>query len=66
VWQEWEAGELLASWTLAGDDWRLVGNKSGPTRPGFVTSAAASRRTPGAKPPAAPGRTDFSRSRRLS
>jgi hypothetical protein len=49
-----------------GDDWRLVGNKSGPTRPGFVTSAAASRRTPGAKPPAAPGRTDFSRSRRLS
>ena len=34
--QEWESEELLASWTLAGDDWRLVGNKSGPTRLGFA------------------------------
>jgi hypothetical protein len=34
--QEWEPEELPASWTLAGDDWRLVGNKSGPTRLGFA------------------------------
>ena len=34
--QEWEPEELLASWTLAGDDWRLVGNKSGPTGLGFA------------------------------
>jgi hypothetical protein len=27
--QEWEPEELLTSWMLAGDDWRLAGNKSG-------------------------------------
>ncbi len=34
--QEWEPEELLACWTLLEDDWRLVGNKRGPTRLGFA------------------------------
>ena len=28
--------DLIASWTLVEDDWRLVGNKTGPTRLGFA------------------------------
>ncbi|MBA8824775.1 hypothetical protein FHX42_002122 [Saccharopolyspora lacisalsi] len=34
--REWASDELVESWTLAGDDWRLVGNKSGATRLGFA------------------------------
>jgi hypothetical protein len=30
--REWEPEELIASWTLLDDDWRLVGNKTGATR----------------------------------
>ncbi|MDG3013662.1 Tn3 family transposase [Corynebacteriales bacterium D3-21] len=33
---EWTAEELVSSWTLVGEDWRLVGNKSGATRLGFA------------------------------
>lgn len=33
--REWEPEELIASWTLLDDDWRLVGNKTGATRLGF-------------------------------
>jgi hypothetical protein len=28
--------ELVESWTLLGDDWKRVGNKSGATRLGFA------------------------------
>ncbi|GAB3290476.1 DUF4158 domain-containing protein [Parasphingorhabdus pacifica] len=34
--REWASDELVESWTLVGDDWRLVGNKSGATRLGFA------------------------------
>jgi hypothetical protein len=34
--REWSTEELVASWTLIGDDWDLVGNKTGPTRLGFA------------------------------
>jgi len=34
---EWSDDELVASWTLVGEDWSLVGNKTGATRLGFVT-----------------------------
>ncbi|QGK70023.1 Tn3 family transposase [Allosaccharopolyspora coralli] len=34
--REWQPDELVESWTLVGDDWRLVGNKSGSTRLGFA------------------------------
>ena len=33
--REWGPEELIASWTLLDDDWRLVGNKTGATRLGF-------------------------------
>ncbi|MDR7304522.1 DUF4158 domain-containing protein [Haloactinomyces albus] len=33
--QSWEPDELVDLWTLVGEDWRLVGNKSGATRLGF-------------------------------
>ena len=33
---EWEPDELIETWTLTGDDWGLVGNKSGVTRLGFA------------------------------
>lgn len=33
---EWSPEELVGSWTLVDEDWRLVGNKSGPTRLGFA------------------------------
>ena len=33
---EWEPDELIETWTLTGDDWDLVGNKSGATRLGFA------------------------------
>jgi hypothetical protein len=33
---EWSAEELVASWTLVGEDWSLVGNKTGATRLGFA------------------------------
>jgi TnpA family transposase len=36
VRRDWEPDELIASWTLVDDDWRLVGNKSGATRLGFA------------------------------
>ncbi|MET7931065.1 Tn3 family transposase [Streptomyces sp. NPDC005349] len=35
VQQEWSPEELLASWTLVDGDWKLVANKTGPTRLGF-------------------------------
>ncbi|HEY5880368.1 MAG TPA: DUF4158 domain-containing protein, partial [Nakamurella sp.] len=34
--REWEPEDLVGSWTLVEDDWRLVGNKTGATRLGFV------------------------------
>lgn len=34
--QSWEPDELIGSWTLVGDDWQLVANKTGPTRLGFA------------------------------
>jgi hypothetical protein len=36
VRREWSTEELIGSWTLVGEDWRLVGNKSGATRLGFA------------------------------
>jgi hypothetical protein len=36
VQTEWEPDELIETWTLTGDDWDLVGNKSGATRLGFA------------------------------
>jgi len=33
---EWSDDELVASWTLVGEDWSLVGNKTGATRLGFA------------------------------
>jgi hypothetical protein len=33
---EWPAEELMASWTLVGEDWSLVGNKTGATGLGFA------------------------------
>jgi hypothetical protein len=36
VKRDWEPEELIASWTLVGDDWRLVGSKTGATRLGFA------------------------------
>lgn len=34
--REWSSDELVGSWTLVGEDWKLVGNKSGVTRLGFA------------------------------
>jgi hypothetical protein len=34
--REWSPEELIESWTLLGQDWTLVGNKSGATRLGFA------------------------------
>jgi hypothetical protein len=34
--QEWSPEDLIGSWTLVEEDWRLVGNKTGSTRLGFV------------------------------
>jgi hypothetical protein len=34
--REWSAEELIGSCTLVDEDWRLVSNKSGPTRLGFA------------------------------
>jgi hypothetical protein len=34
--REWSSEDLVGSWTLVGDDWGLVGNKTGPTRLGFA------------------------------
>ena len=34
--QEWSPEDLIGSWTLVGEDWDLVGNKSGATRLGFA------------------------------
>jgi len=33
---EWSPEGLVESWTLLGDDWKRVGNKSGATRLGFA------------------------------
>jgi TnpA family transposase len=35
VRREWEPEELISSWTLVDEDWRLVGNKTSATRLGF-------------------------------
>ncbi|MCW4356113.1 Tn3 family transposase [Hoyosella sp. YIM 151337] len=34
--QDWSVEDLVASWTLIGEDWRLVGNKTGATRLAFA------------------------------
>jgi hypothetical protein len=34
--QEWTSDELIELWTLVGEDWRWVGNKTGATRLGFA------------------------------
>jgi len=36
VRQDWEPEDVVGGWTLVEDDWRLVANKSGPTRLGFA------------------------------
>jgi hypothetical protein len=36
--REWEPEELIASWTLVDDDWRLLANKRGPSRLAFALS----------------------------
>ncbi len=36
--REWDPEDLIACWTLTETDWPLVGNKTGPTRLGFVLS----------------------------
>ncbi|MET7281140.1 DUF4158 domain-containing protein [Kribbella sp. NPDC005582] len=33
---EWAAEDVVGSWTLVDEDWRLVANKTGPTRLGFA------------------------------
>jgi hypothetical protein len=33
---EWSHDDLVALWTLVGEDWSLVGNKTGATRLGFA------------------------------
>jgi len=33
---EWSTEDLVGSWTLVDEDWRLVANKAGPTRLGFA------------------------------
>jgi Domain of unknown function (DUF4158) len=33
---EWSDDDLMALWTLVGEDWSLVGNKTGATRLGFA------------------------------
>jgi hypothetical protein len=34
--REWSPEELIESWTLVGQDWTLVDNKTGATRLGFA------------------------------
>ena len=34
--REWSPEELIESWTLVGQDWTLVGNKTGAPRLGFA------------------------------
>jgi hypothetical protein len=34
--REWDPEDLIACWTLLGDDWARVGNKTGATRLGFA------------------------------
>jgi hypothetical protein len=36
VRRDWDPEDLIAYWTLLDSDWRLVANKSGATRLGFV------------------------------
>lgn len=57
--REWNPEDLIASWTLVEDDWRLVGNKTGATGLGFALllkffelarRAAAGRHAPSAQP----------------
>jgi hypothetical protein len=39
--RQWSPAGLIASWTLVDEDWRLVGNKSGPwLRPLLAWSVA--------------------------
>jgi len=39
VRREWEPEELIGSWTLLDEDWRLLANKTGPSRLGFIISS---------------------------
>lgn len=56
---EWSDDELVASWTLVGEDLSLVGNKTGATRLGFAVLLkffeieARSPRAPDEVPPSA-------------
>jgi len=34
--RDWEPEDVVAHWTLVDDDWRLVANKTGPSRLGFA------------------------------
>ncbi|MGH9222474.1 MAG: DUF4158 domain-containing protein, partial [Acidimicrobiales bacterium] len=34
--QQWEPEEIVARWTLLDEDWRLLANKTGPSRLGFA------------------------------
>jgi hypothetical protein len=36
VRREWDPEDLIACWTLVDEDWRLVGNNTDATRPGFA------------------------------
>jgi hypothetical protein len=36
VRRDWSSEDLVESWTLIGEDWELIGNKSGPPRLGFA------------------------------
>jgi len=36
VQKNWEPEDVVGAWTVVEDDWRLVANKSGPTRLGFA------------------------------
>ena len=59
--REWDPEDLIACWTLIEADWKLVGNKTGPTRLGFALSLkffeleARFPRHAGEIPPAAVG-----------
>jgi Domain of unknown function (DUF4158) len=33
---DWDPDKLVGSWTLVGQDWELIANKTGPTRLGFA------------------------------
>jgi hypothetical protein len=34
--RDWSSEDLIACWTMLGDDWEHLGNKTGATRLGFA------------------------------